>query len=131
MLRLYYVDEITGISEQELCPIFQTGESPACLLDGWALHLHVNDGFREEYGHEYIGSRYVDLGFHLDPNWDRDELEAKPIGRLVHRVMDHGYISMDMQIVDPELLATIKIRSILDLLSPVESPGFNQEFTLQ
>lgn len=66
MVRQYYVDEITDISEQELRPLCQTVEPPACLLGGWAVHLHVNDGFRSEYGREYIGSRDVDLGFHVD-----------------------------------------------------------------
>ncbi len=69
MVRQYYADEITGISEEELRPLCQTVEPPACLLGGWAVHLHVNDGFRDAYGREYIGSRDVDLGFHVDPDW--------------------------------------------------------------
>ena len=92
MVRQYYVDEITDISEQELRPLCQTAEPPACPLGGWAVHLHVNDGFREEYGREYIGSRDVDLGFHVDPDWERDELKAAPVGRSVQRVLDQGDI---------------------------------------
>jgi len=99
MVRQYYVDEITDISEQELRPLCQTVEPPACLLGGWAVHLHVNDGFREEYGREYIGSRDVDLGFHVDPDWDRDELEAAPVGRSVQRVIDVGYIPLSFRFV--------------------------------
>lgn len=34
MVRQYYVSEITGISEQELRPLCQTVEPPACLLGG-------------------------------------------------------------------------------------------------
>lgn len=34
MVREYYVDEITDISEQELRPLCQTIEPPACLLVG-------------------------------------------------------------------------------------------------
>lgn len=99
MVRQYYVDEITGISEQELRPLCQTVEPPACLLGGWAVHLHVNDGFQSEYGREYIGSRDVDLGFHVDPDWGRDELEAAPVGQSVQRVMDAGYIPLSFRFV--------------------------------
>jgi hypothetical protein len=99
MVRQYYVDEVTDISEQELRPLCQTVEPPACVLGGWAVHLHVNDGFREEYGREYIGSRDVDLGFHVDPGWGRDELEAAAVGRSVQRVTDAGYIPLSFRFV--------------------------------
>lgn len=99
MVRQYYVDEITDISEQELRPLCQTVAPPACLLGGWAVHLHVNDGFRSEYGREYIGSRDVDLGFHVDPDWGRDELEAEPVGQSVQRVMEAGYIPLSFRFV--------------------------------
>lgn len=91
MVRQYYVDKITDISEEELRPLLATVEPPACLLGGWAVHLHVNEGFQSEYDGEYIGSRDVDLGFHVDPGWDAGELEAAPVRDSVERVMDEGY----------------------------------------
>lgn len=99
MVRQYYVDEITSISEQELRPVCQTVEPPACLLGGWAVHMHVNDGFREAYGREYIGSRDVDLGFHVDPDWGRDELKAAPVGQSVERVQEVGYVPLSFRFV--------------------------------
>lgn len=99
MVRQYYVDEITDISEQELRPLCQTVVPPACLLGGWAVHLHVNSGFRDAYGREYIGSRDVDLGFHVDPAWERDELETAPVGQSVQRVIDAGYIPLSFRFV--------------------------------
>lgn len=99
MVRQYYVDEITDISEQELRPLCQTVVPPACLLGRWAVHFHVNDGFRSEYGREYIGSRDVDLGFHVDPDWDHDALVAAPVGKSVDRVMEAGYIPLSFRFV--------------------------------
>ena len=90
MVRQYYVDAITDISERELLPLLKTIEPPACLIGGWAVHFHVNEGFRDEYGRNYIGSRDIDLGFHVDPDWGRDELEAAPVGRSINRVMEAG-----------------------------------------
>lgn len=99
MIRQYYVDEITDISEQELRPLCQIVEPPACLLGGWAVHLHVDDGFRDSYGRGYIGSRDVDLGFHVDPDWGREELEAAPVGQSVQRVTEAGYIPVSFRFV--------------------------------
>lgn len=99
MVREFYVEEVTDISEQELRPLCQTVEPPACLLGGWAVHLHVNDGFRDTYGREYIGSRDVDLGFHVDPNWDRDALETAPVGQSVDQVKEAGYIPLSFRFV--------------------------------
>ncbi|PSP66676.1 hypothetical protein BRC85_09385 [Halobacteriales archaeon QS_1_69_70] len=99
MVRQYYVDEITDISEQELRPLFQTVEPPACLLGGWAVHLHVNDGFQAECGRDYIGSRDVDLGFHVDPGWAPGEVDAAPVGQSVKRVVDVGYIPLSFRFV--------------------------------
>lgn len=101
MIRQYYVDEITNISEQELGLLCRTVVPPACLLGGWAVYLHVNDGFRAAYGREYIGSRDVDLGFHVDPNWGRDELEAASIGRSIQRVTKAGYIPLSFRVRSP------------------------------
>lgn len=93
------MDEITSISEQELRPLCQTVKPPACLLGGWAVHMHVNNRFREAYGREYIGSRDVDLGFHVDPDWGHDELEAAPVGRSVERVQEAGYAPLSFRFV--------------------------------
>lgn len=99
MVREYYVDEITEISEQELRPLCQTVEPPACLLGGWAVHLHVNDGFHAEYRRGYIGSRDVDIGFHVNPEWDRDRLKSAPVGQSVEQVLDEGYIPLSFRFV--------------------------------
>lgn len=66
MVRQYYVPQVTELSEQELREVFEAAEPPVCLLGGWAVHLHVNPGFRSEHGREYIGSRDIDIGVHID-----------------------------------------------------------------
>lgn len=40
-------------------------EGPACLMGGWAVHLAVNAGYRESTGRDYVGSKDIDIGFHL------------------------------------------------------------------
>lgn len=99
MVRHFYTDDITDISERELLPLCRTIAPPACLLGGWAVHFHVNDGFEEAYGREYIGSRDVDFGFHVDPDWSPEQLLESPIGRSVRGVTDAGYDPLSFRFV--------------------------------
>lgn len=48
MVRGYYVDQATPMSEKEVQTISQAVEPPACLLGGWTVHLHVTPGFQRE-----------------------------------------------------------------------------------
>lgn len=99
MVRQYYVDAVTDLSEQELRPVCRTVEPPACLLGGWAVHLHVNDGFEAEHGRGYIGSRDIDLGFHVNPAWDADDLSASPVGQSLAALKEAGYDPVGFRLV--------------------------------
>lgn len=99
MVRQYYVDNITDISERELLPLCRTLVPPTCLLGGWAVHFHVNDGFQQAYGREYIGSRDVDFGFHVDPGWSTEELLESPISQSIIHVKDAGYDPLSFRFV--------------------------------
>lgn len=91
MVREQYVDQVTSLSEQELQTIFQAVEPPACLLGGWAVHLHVTPGFRQEYGRTYIGSRDIDVGVHVKPGWAAQEVAERPVGTSLRRIEELGY----------------------------------------
>lgn len=91
MVRQYYVPQVTQLSERELQSVFQAAEPPVCLLGGWAVHLHVNPGFQDEVGREYIGSRDIDIGVHIDPSWTAEELHGKPVGQSLTAIHELGY----------------------------------------
>lgn len=92
MIRQYYVEQVTRLSRWELESVFQIVEPPACLIGGWAVYFHVNNGFQREHGRGYIGSRDIDLGVHVDPRWTPTELPDKPVGKLLVRLEDElGY----------------------------------------
>lgn len=91
MVRHYYVDQITDLSRRELRTVCETVEPPVCLLGGWAVHFHVNGGFEREHGRSYIGSRDIDLGFHVDPEWSQHEFRQTPLGRSIQRIQELGY----------------------------------------
>lgn len=91
MVRQYYVPQITELSEQEFQTVFETAEPPICLLGGWAVNLHVTPGFHSEHGREYIGSRDIDIGIHVEESWNSEDLRETPIGRSISAIEDVGY----------------------------------------
>ena len=64
-----YAEAVTTLSEDELQDVIAVAEPPACLLGGWAVHLHVTGGFQEVHRRPYIGSRDIDLGIHTEFEW--------------------------------------------------------------
>ena len=90
MVRQYYQDQITDFSENQLKDVFQTVKSPACLLGGWAVHFHVSNSFQEEHNRTYIGSRDIDLGIHVNPDWTAEELQDS-LGQTITAIEDLGY----------------------------------------
>lgn len=91
MVEENYTEDITTLSERELESVFQTVEPPACLLGGWAVHLHMNEDFRDITDREYIGSRDIDIGFHVDSNWSTNEIVDAPVGKSLTGIEALGY----------------------------------------
>jgi len=90
--RSQYVEAVTTLSGAELQDIISVAEPPACLLGGWAVYSHVTDGFRDSHGRPYIGSRDIDLGVHVDPEWSTADLQAAPVATTLDRIeIDLGY----------------------------------------
>jgi len=81
-----YAEAVTTLSETELQDVIAVAEPPACLLGGWAVHLHVTDGFQEAHGRPYIGSRDIDLGVHIDSEWSEAELATAPVAMTLERI---------------------------------------------
>ncbi|KXB07016.1 hypothetical protein AKJ51_02255 [candidate division MSBL1 archaeon SCGC-AAA382A20] len=92
MVKDYYLPKITRFSRKELRSVFQAIEPPACLVGGWAVHFLVNPGFERETGREYIGSRDIDLGFHVDPEWGKERLRNSSIGKSLNRIKNLGFV---------------------------------------
>jgi len=82
---------VTKLSEKELQSVFTVAEPPICLLGGWAVHLHVNSGFTQSHGREYIGSRDIDIGVHIDSDWGSQELETSSVGETLAEIEGLGY----------------------------------------
>lgn len=84
--RSQYAEEVTTLSESELQYLLEVAAPPVCLLGGWAVHIHVTDAFHEEHGRPYIGSRDIDLGVHVDQEWDTTTLQSKPVSTTLDNI---------------------------------------------
>lgn len=65
-------------------------EEPLYLLGGWAVYILVNDGFRKVQHRSYLGSRDIDLGFHMDLKWNKEELRQSTLAKLIE-ILEKGF----------------------------------------
>jgi hypothetical protein len=65
---------------------------PFVVIGGWGVYLTVLDSYRREHDVPYIGSRDIDLGFHIDPDMDLATLKASPFARAIDAVRSVGYV---------------------------------------
>jgi len=73
----------TKLSFEYLQKIIDKIKEPTCLLGGWAVYLTVNENYRKLMHRDYIGSRDIDLGFHVDKNWSSEELKSSFIAKTL------------------------------------------------
>jgi hypothetical protein len=59
-------------------------EEPICVLGGWAVFFHVNKNFQKAQGRPYLGSRDIDLGFHIKENGSDEELQNSMLMKTIH-----------------------------------------------
>ncbi|MFH1064369.1 MAG: hypothetical protein V1729_04775 [Candidatus Woesearchaeota archaeon] len=60
-----YKEFETKTSYKYLKEVIANLKEPICILGGWAVFFHVNRRFQEAQGRPYLGSRDIDLGFHM------------------------------------------------------------------
>ncbi|MFH1456330.1 MAG: hypothetical protein ABIF40_05275 [archaeon] len=80
----------TKTSYKYLKKVINKLKEPICILGGWAIFFSVNDRFQKAQGRPYLGSRDIDLGFHMDGKLNKsvlaetinilkDKLKFKPL----------------------------------------------------
>lgn len=87
---LYQPYEIE-ISESYLSKVFRKVGGQICLLGGWAVYLHVNKNFSSVYGRNYVGSRDIDLGFHVGKTWSDSILKDSEFARAADAMEEFGF----------------------------------------
>ncbi len=67
---------------------------PFLILGGWAVFLTVDGPYRREHGASYLGSRDVDVCFHVEKWWDVSRLRGCPFAGAVEAAKRSGYVPM-------------------------------------
>jgi len=81
----------TDSSKIALIKLAKELPKPFVILGGWTVFLTVNKSFEEEQGHSYLGSKDVDVGFHIDLNMNLQELKDSNFGRAIEILRNIGY----------------------------------------
>lgn len=105
---MYPEDEI-DISKSNLSTVVASVKEPVCLLGGWAVFIIVNKNFRAANGRDYIGSRDIDLGFHIDEAWSDTELQKSAFGQSIKILTDLKYYGIGSRFVQHHDLDTRKL----------------------
>jgi hypothetical protein len=95
---LYHRTE-TETSQQQLKKIFTRIKGETCLLGGWAVYYLVNKNFEKATGRNYIGSRDIDLGFHIDKKWNKEQLENSDFATTIKTLEDTGFNSVSFRLI--------------------------------
>lgn len=108
------------ISERYLEKVFKVVKGNICLLGGWATYHIVNKNFEKATGRKYIGSRDIDIGFHIDKNWSEEQLKKSGFCAAIRQIENMGFISVSFRLVKDFDIETGKE------LTPVESAKLPQ-----
>ena len=76
-----YLEFETKTSYKYLQEVIKALQEPICILGGWAVFFHVNRNFQKAQKRPYLGSRDVDLGFHLDKNSTIEEMKNSSLAK--------------------------------------------------
>ncbi|NWG09958.1 MAG: hypothetical protein HXX80_06635 [Nitrososphaerales archaeon] len=92
---LYEPNEIKT-PEKQLEKIFKQLPSPICLLGGWAAYHIVNKSFEKANGRKYIGSRDIDIGFHIDKEWTQKQLAKSKFATAI-RIIEKASVAIGIK----------------------------------
>jgi len=77
-LKNMYEEREIKISKRYLQEVITAVKEPVVILGGWATYFLVNDRYKETTGRTYIGSRDIDIGFHMEEQTDLTNTNFAP-----------------------------------------------------
>ncbi len=86
-----YSEFETKTSYKYLKQIVNILYEPICILGGWAVYLTANDNFNKDQGRNYLGSRDIDLGFHINKNLHKAQLKNTTIAKSLSLLRKEGF----------------------------------------
>ena len=81
----------TDTSYKYLRQIVKILDEPICILGGWAVYLTVNTNFYTSEGRNYLGSKDIDLGFHIDTSLIKSKLKNTALAKSLEKIKRDGF----------------------------------------
>jgi len=81
----------TDAAKSALLALSKHLPEPFVVLGGWAVYLTVTDSFKDAQGSSYLGSRDVDLGFHIDVTATPEQLRKSNYAKALKMLEELGY----------------------------------------
>lgn len=104
-----YTENEIEISKSNLSTVISNVKEPVCLLGGWAVYITVNQRFKAEQGRDYIGSRDIDLGFHIDATWSDEQLQKSAFSKSIEILKNMKYYGIGSRFVQHHDLETKRL----------------------
>ncbi len=89
----------TEISQRYMQAVVSKLREPVSLLGGWAVYLTVAENFRRENGRDYLGSRDIDLGFHIEKDWSKRELKNSVLALAIKTLNEMNFEFLSFRFV--------------------------------
>ncbi len=86
-----YQDYEIQVSQSQLSNMLSRLGDDVCLLGGWAVYLTVNRNFSSSQGRNFMGSRNIDLGFHVNCEWTDAQLKSSALARTIATISEAGF----------------------------------------
>lgn len=96
---MLYQPTETKTSQEQMQAVFAQLKSQTCLLGGWAVYYLVNQNFEKATGRTYIGSRDIDLGFHINMEWNKKQLQNSEFATTIKIAENMGFSSVSFRLV--------------------------------
>ncbi len=136
-----YKEFETRTSYRYLKEVIKSLNEPICILGGWAIFFHVNPKFQKEQQLPYLGSRDIDLGFHMNNKITKNstimqsiailekKLKFKPLNFRLYKEI-HTETEEEVrpgQFIPPHFIFPMYIDLIVDIIPPdfKKITGFN------
>jgi len=107
-----YSEQEIDLSKKYLKILFTDCSKEILLLGGWAVYLNVNDNYYDANGANYIGSKDIDIGFHIDMNWSDEKLQKSTISKWISKMKKLSFEAVSFRTVKYFDYDTLKELSI-------------------
>jgi hypothetical protein len=62
-----------------------------CLIGGWAVYESVNERYEEDKGRRYVGSKDIDIGFHMDASWSLEQIKNSDYLKIFNYLEENNF----------------------------------------